>query len=347
MRKIRLLSALIICSILVSPFSIHKVHAKASESLPYINIESELTKKVSVGSPADEKLIWDFLNEKIGNEFGTAGLMGNLYAESALRSDNLQNSYEKKLGYNDKEYTEAVDTGTHTKFVNDAAGYGLAQWTYWTRKKALLKYVQDNDMSIGDINAQLEFLWIELTGSYTSTLSVLKSANSVREASDYVLAKFENPADQSENMKIRRSSYGEKYYDKYAGSIELKKGDLVKITGTAYSNGKKIPQWVLDEKWYVKSVKNDRIVIDKSENGKHSIKSAVIDSDLKLIRSSETKDDNKQDNNHEKSVDELAKEVINGLWGKGAERKSKLTNAGFDYKAVQKRVNEIWKLKHN
>ena len=42
-----------------------------------------------------------------------------------------------------------------------------------------------------------------------------------------------------------------------------------------------------------------------------------------------------------KSVDELALEVINGVWGNGAERKQRLTEAGYDYNAVQKRVNEI------
>lgn len=44
-----------------------------------------------------------------------------------------------------------------------------------------------------------------------------------------------------------------------------------------------------------------------------------------------------------KSVDTLALEVIQGKWGNGAERKQKLTAAGYDYDAVQKRVNELMK----
>ena len=43
----------------------------------------------------------------------------------------------------------------------------------------------------------------------------------------------------------------------------------------------------------------------------------------------------------QKTVDELAREVIRGLWGNGAERKTRLGNAGYSYKAVQARVNEI------
>lgn len=42
-----------------------------------------------------------------------------------------------------------------------------------------------------------------------------------------------------------------------------------------------------------------------------------------------------------KSVDEIAREVIQGKWGNGAERKKKLTDAGYDYNAVQNQVNEI------
>ena len=42
-----------------------------------------------------------------------------------------------------------------------------------------------------------------------------------------------------------------------------------------------------------------------------------------------------------KTVDELAQEVLAGLWGNGIIRKMKLTNAGYDYQAVQKKVDEI------
>ena len=46
---------------------------------------------------------------------------------------------------------------------------------------------------------------------------------------------------------------------------------------------------------------------------------------------------------YKKTVDEIAVEVIVGLWGNGAERKERLTNAGYDYSEVQERVNQIIK----
>ena len=42
-----------------------------------------------------------------------------------------------------------------------------------------------------------------------------------------------------------------------------------------------------------------------------------------------------------KSVDELAREVLQGKWGNGAERKKRLAAAGYDYAAVQKKVNQF------
>lgn len=42
-----------------------------------------------------------------------------------------------------------------------------------------------------------------------------------------------------------------------------------------------------------------------------------------------------------KSIDELAREVIQGKWGNGEERKNRLISAGYDYSAVQAKVNEL------
>ena len=46
-----------------------------------------------------------------------------------------------------------------------------------------------------------------------------------------------------------------------------------------------------------------------------------------------------------KSVAELAQEVIDGKWGNGDDRKNRLTAAGYDYAAVQAKVNALLKAK--
>ena len=180
----------------------------------------------STGSKDDEKKLWDVLLAKIGNEYGVAGLMGNLYAESALRSNNLQQTYEKSLGFTDESYTSAVDDGSYTDFIKDSAGYGLAQWTYWSRKQGLIEYAQSVGKSIGDFEMQMEYLIKELETNHKSTLKALKAAQSVFEASTYVLIHYEAPADQGEAVQAKRASYGEKYYSAYHTVIEEPKEEI-------------------------------------------------------------------------------------------------------------------------
>ena len=83
------------------------------------------------------QIIWNYLKKQGFSDYGIAGIMGNLYAESALQPDNLQNSANTNLKMTDKQYTDVVDNGTYTNFFNDGAGYGIAQWTHPTLKEEL------------------------------------------------------------------------------------------------------------------------------------------------------------------------------------------------------------------
>lgn len=183
-----------------------------------------------------EEKIWTYLKSKGLNDYGAAGLMGNLYAESGLNPKNLQNSYEKKLGYTDAQYTAAVDSGKYKNFVKDSAGYGLAQWTYWSRKQALIDFCKAAGTSIGDLDMQLNFLWKELSDGYRGVMNVLMNATSVIEASNTVLLQFERPADQSTSVQLKRAEYGQAYYEKYAnknqegGSVVMSNSSLVSYT---------------------------------------------------------------------------------------------------------------------
>lgn len=162
-----------------------------------------------------EEQIWNYLSDNIKNDFGVAGLMGNLYAESGLSPINLQNSFEKKFNMTDVSYTKAVDNGTYDNFITDKAGYGLAQWTYHSRKQSLLEYAMKRNKSIGDLETQLEFLLLELTNSFKSVWSTLLQAKSVEIASNAVLLKFEAPANTSAIVAEKRISYGKNFYNKY------------------------------------------------------------------------------------------------------------------------------------
>ena len=230
---------------LTSSYIVGYGHPRFDEETATEEEKPAVTGTPSTGSAADEQTIWNFLMVHIDNEYGVAGLMGNLNAESALRSNNLQQTYETKLGYNDVTYTAAVDNGTYTNFVKDSAGYGLAQWTYWSRKQAMLAFHQSKNKSIGDLKTQLEFLIKELSESYKGVWSDLRNATNVRDASNSVLTKFERPANMGESVQKKRAEYGQKYYDKYADKpaastpttpaqpeLQYNVGDIVYFNGT-------------------------------------------------------------------------------------------------------------------
>lgn len=182
---------------------------------------------------ANERIIWDYLKTQGLSDAGIAGVMGNLYAESALNPKNLQNSYEKSLGFTDETYTEAVDNGTYSNFVNDSAGYGLAQWTYWSRKRGLLEFARSQKKSISSITVQLGYLMKELSLEYGSLLSTLKSTFSVSEATRAFMLQFEKPADQSESKQAQRVVYARKYYGdfvSYEESSDFTNSSLVSYT---------------------------------------------------------------------------------------------------------------------
>lgn len=146
--------------------------------------------------------------------------MGNLFAESGLIPTNLQNSYESKLEMNDASYTAAVDNGSYTNFTHDSAGYGLAQWTYWSRKQGLFQLCKSRGKSIGDLNTQLDFLYQELTTSYFQLLKILKTTSSVEEASNLVVTQFERPVDQSFDALKQRALYSQRYFNTYSTQKE-------------------------------------------------------------------------------------------------------------------------------
>lgn len=182
----------------------------------------------SATTQANPLLTWQYLILKIKNPYGVAGLMGNLYHESALLPINLESSREDDLGYSDIGYTNAVTNGSYSKssFTGDRAGYGLAQWTYSTRKEAFYNYWKTKGGSIGNLITQLEFLYNELASNYPTVLNALKNATSVKEASDTVLHDFEAPANQSASVENQRASTGSSYYDKYKNITETSLGSV-------------------------------------------------------------------------------------------------------------------------
>ena len=139
--------------------------------------------------------------------------MGNIQAESGFSSINLEQIYEQKFGLNDRQYVENIDAGARD-FL-DSAGFGLCQWTFGPRKRALLQFARERGVSIGDLDMQIDFMIYELKKDFAGVWQCLTSTHSVTTASDLVMCIYENPADQSYKAMSYRQELGMKILQKY------------------------------------------------------------------------------------------------------------------------------------
>ncbi|MBR0161964.1 MAG: peptidoglycan-binding protein [Oscillospiraceae bacterium] len=148
-----------------------------------------------------------FLGLKAGGltEEAVWAVMGNLNCESNLEPCRLQGDFQ--TGYPaSRSYAEAVDSGIKSKesFATDAKGWGLAQWTYPSRKRALWEYAKAKNRSIGDLELQIAFLLKELKEDFASLYRFLQQTNNMYEATDRFCREFENPA--VKNVSARYNS---------------------------------------------------------------------------------------------------------------------------------------------
>ena len=172
--------------------------------------------------------IWDFFKAKGLSDYGIAGLMGNLYAESGLRSNTLERLCIKRyaelgINFTDELYTISIHNGAISKdeFLHPMGkhyGYGLAQWTTESRKRGLYDYCFNQDVPINNLQAQCEYLYSELETSFKTVLTVLKTAKDIGLASDRVLLKFEAPKDAESQIETRRK-YSKEIYDLMEGNM--------------------------------------------------------------------------------------------------------------------------------
>ena len=132
------------------------------------------------------------------------GMMGNMQAESGLQANNVQNG----MGYNDADYTAAVDAGA-IDFVSDRRGYGLCQWTHPARKLNLLNFARSRGDSIGNENMQVDFCIHELKTEYSALWQWLCENHGVYPAADRICREYERPA---VNNVDKRSGFANEFF---------------------------------------------------------------------------------------------------------------------------------------
>ena len=139
--------------------------------------------------------IYDRLRAAGLTEAGALGMLGNWDCESNCIPYRVQGDFT--AGYTvSKQYTADVDSGKISKqqFQNDQKGYGLAQWTYWSRKAALYDYWKYKKGSIGDEAMQVDYSLLELKTDFSGLLSLLQTSNDLYDCTKQICYKYENPA---------------------------------------------------------------------------------------------------------------------------------------------------------
>ena len=173
-----------------------------------------------VGSDNDER-IWNYLYDAIGNEYGTAALMGNLYAISCLNPKWVGLDYRKKTHFNNDQYMRMIESQNYYQFIRDNVPFGIGQWKFWTKKRDLHKLAEANHKGVFDLETQLQFLVNELKQHYEFVWKNLLSANSVFEASNLIIFNYENnPLKNDKNFQEKRANYGMNYFKRYSQIIE-------------------------------------------------------------------------------------------------------------------------------
>lgn len=182
-----------------------------------VNDQLEINSSERSKIDLSEEQIFNKLKSFGLSDCGVCGLMGNLSAESGLKSNNLQNSYNKKFGLTDEEYTALINNGVYSKsqFMDDKAGYGLAQWTYFSRKESLYDFAKNKNRFIDCCDMQLEFLYHELKNNYKPLFNKLCTNIDLLTASNAILMEFEKPADQSTSVQQYRFDKSLYFYNKY------------------------------------------------------------------------------------------------------------------------------------
>lgn len=174
--------------------------------------------------------IWNDLMAEFNNEIGVAGLMGNLYAESGCTPYACQPTRPLNVC---QIYIANVDSHAISEYdfvhygcsagggvADTQLGFGLAQWTYYSRKQGLYTYMYAHGTSIGDLENQIQYVIEEISANPTMW-NEIATATDIDAITDYLLATFENPADQSAAVKEKRRGYATDIYNEYAGTTPI------------------------------------------------------------------------------------------------------------------------------
>ena len=128
---------------------------------------------------------------------GSLALMGNWQCESGLESCRVQGDFQSDR-LKSKDYASRIDNGrvSDEEWCRDGKGWGLAQWTFYTRKAALLQFCRRRGVPVANEAAQVDFAISELQTQYKAVWEDLTTCGEedLYKVVELVCVKYEAPA---------------------------------------------------------------------------------------------------------------------------------------------------------
>ena len=175
---------------------------------------------------SNAQVIWSRFKSAGYSDAACAAILGNWEAESAIcpfrRQGDFTSGYSASQAYTNSVNSRSISEYDFVRNGPGGGGYGLAQWTYYTRKQELYNYTIKKGKSVGDLEAQISFALAELSGAtsykdYASVGSSIKNSTDLKAATITVLTRYEQPADQGSDAQNKRYSFAKKYFEQFAG----------------------------------------------------------------------------------------------------------------------------------
>lgn len=128
---------------------------------------------------------------------GALALMGNWECESNCEACRVQGDFQADR-LKSKDYASRIDNGrvSDEEWCRDGKGWGLAMWTFWSRKRDLLTFCRRNSISVANEEAQVDFALNELKTAYKALWADLTTCGKedLYKMVELVCKQYERPA---------------------------------------------------------------------------------------------------------------------------------------------------------
>lgn len=142
-----------------------------------------------------EQTIYNAFRRSGITEAAALGFLGNWGCESGNEPFRVQGDFGPYRTAS-KAYVAGITSGSISRdqFAHDQKGFGLAQWTYFSRKYALYDFWKASGKALDSAEMQTDFAMKELREDYRALLDFLKSTNDVFTACSRICREYERPA---------------------------------------------------------------------------------------------------------------------------------------------------------